>query len=201
MGGWLLRSGKESEELFDFIIAYVAVALITAISSSYEEDVLLTLLVLIPILLLTLIYKRAKYRKMGKQLIKLSKTYSALPSIRITFAIVLIFVAFIVTVSYFGNRRVGIPWIIFLILQITYQKYTETVVREGLMDNGLCASGRLIDWGTIQSYKWTAPSARQDYFTLKTEYSKFYSFHVAYLKIVGEQKAEVDALMKKMVRT
>ena len=70
----------------------------------------------------------------------------------------------------------------------------------GFMDNGICASSRLIDWNTVQSYKWTIPTARHDYFTIKIECSKFYTFHVAYLKVFEEQKDKVDGLMKKMVR-
>lgn len=58
--------GKESEELFDFIFAYMAIAVITAISRSYREDVILSLLVLVPILLIKIIYTRTKYQKMGK---------------------------------------------------------------------------------------------------------------------------------------
>jgi len=194
-----MTCGKESEELFDFIIPYMAIVVISSISHSYREDVILSLLVLVPIVLIEIIYTRTKYRKLGKTLVKLRKTPSVLSGIRASLVIIILFAIFIVIVSYFSNHRIGIPWIILFTFQILYQKLTENFLREGLMENGICASRRLIDWDTVQSYKWMIPRARHDYFTLKIEYSKFYTFHVAYLKVFEEQKDEVDGLMKKMV--
>ncbi|MDR3587225.1 MAG: hypothetical protein P4L59_18210 [Desulfosporosinus sp.] len=185
--------------MFDSIIAYMAIAVISSISRSYREDVILSLLVLIPIVLIEIIYTRTKYKKMGKTLVKLRKTPSVLHGIRASLGIVISLAIFIVTVNYFGNHRIGIPWIILFTFQILYRKSTETFLQEGLMDNGICASRRLIDWDTVQSYKWTVPRAKKDYFTLKIEYSKFYAFHVAYLRVFEEHKEEVDGLMKKMV--
>ena len=187
--------------MFDFIIAYIAIAVISSISRSYREDVILSLLVLVPIILIEIIYTRTKYKKMGKTLVKLRKIPSVLPGIRVSLVIVISLAIFIVTVSYFGNHRIGIPWIILFAFQILYRRFTESFLREGLMENGICASNRLIDWDAVQSYKWTIPRARQDYFTLKIEYSKFYAFHITYLKVFEEHKEEVDGLMKKMVST
>jgi hypothetical protein len=186
--------------LFGFIIPYMAIAVISSNSHSYREDVILSLLVLVPIVLIEIIYTRTKYRKMGKTLVKLRKTPSVLPGIRAFLVIIISFAIFIVIVSYIGNHRIGIPWVVLLAFQILYQRFTKNFLHEGLMDNGICASRRLIDWDTVRSYKWTIPTARHNYFTLKIEYSKFYTFHVAYLRVFEDQKEEVDGFMKKMAR-
>jgi hypothetical protein len=185
--------------LFDFI-SYMAIVVITMISRSYQEDIILTLLALIPIVLIKIIYTSTKYKKMGKQLVKLRKTPSDLPGIRTTLIIFILFAIFIVTFSYLSkNHRIGISWLILFAVQRLYERYTETLLQKSIMDNGICTGRRLIEWDTVQSYKWTISKTKQDYVTLKIEYSQFYSFHIAYLRVLIEQKEEVDELFIRMV--
>lgn len=94
--------------MLNFLSAYMAVVVITAISRSYREDVILSLLVLVPIVLIKIAYTRSKYQKMGKQLINLEKTPSVLPGISASSVIFILFAIFIIIVSYFGKHRIGI---------------------------------------------------------------------------------------------
>lgn len=184
--------------MYDFIIAYMAIAVISSISRSYREDIILSLLVLIPIVLIMIIYTRSEYKKMGKQLIKLRKTPSVLPGTRATSLIFILFAIFLGIVSYFGKHRIGVSWLILVALQIMYSKFIERTLEKGLMSNGLWTGNRLIHWGSIKSYKWT--EKKEGYSTLKMGYFKYFSFHIAFLKVSDEQKEEVDELFKKMVR-
>ena len=184
--------------MFDFIFAYMAITVITVTSHSYWEDVILSLLVLVPILIIKIIYTRTKYQKMGKQLINLDKGPSALPGIRASSVIFILFAIFIVIVSYFGKHRIGISWLILFVLQLSYGKFTENTLEKSLMSNGIWTGNRLIHWGAVQSYKWMG--IKEGYSTLKIEYHKYYSFHTDILRVLDEQKEEVDGLFKKMVR-
>lgn len=184
--------------MFDFIIAYMAVAVITAISRSYREDVILTLLVLVPIVLIKIVYTRTKYQEMGKQLISLDKAPSVLPGVRASLVISILLAIFFVILSYFSKHWIGISWLILFVLQLSYGKFMENTLKKGLMSNGIWTGNRLIHWGAVQSYKWMG--TKEGYSTLKIEYNKYYTFHADILRVLDEQKEEVDGLFKKMVR-
>ena len=68
------------------------------------------------------------------------------------------------------------------------------------MDNGVCTGSHLIEWNRIQSYEWINPRKKKDFILLKIGYSKLYSYQIAYLSVLDDQKEEVDELFKKMVR-
>ncbi|ODA41339.1 hypothetical protein DSBG_1949 [Desulfosporosinus sp. BG] len=191
--------GVEGEEImFDFIIAYMAVAVITVASRSIQEDVILSLLVLLPTVWIKIVYTRTKYKKMGEQLVNLDKTPSVLPGMRASSVIFTLFAFFIVMVSYYGKFRIGISWLILLALQLLYGQFMENTLNKGLMNNGIWTGNRLINWSAIQSYKWMG--TKEGYSTLKIEYIEYYSFHTTVLKVTIKQKEEVDGLFKKMVK-
>jgi len=184
--------------MFDFIIAYMALVVVTTNSRSYREDVILSLLVLVPIVLIKIVYTRSKYQKMGNQLINLDKGPSVLPGIRASSVIFILFAIFIVIVSYFGKHRIGISWLILFVLQLSYRKFMENTLEKGLMSNGIWTGNRLIHWGAVQSYKWMG--TKEGYSNLKIEYHKYYSFHTDILRVLDEQKEDVDELFKKKVK-
>lgn len=139
---------------------------------------------------------------MGRYLIKLRKISPDVPSIRITLIAIAVYAIFIFSLYHFFSKSnsIGLQWIILIIFHLLYMRYLETFLIMGFMDNGICTGKHLIEWNTVKSYKWTIPTKYHNYQTLKIEYSKFYSFHVDYLKVFEDQKEEIEELLKKVVR-
>ena len=135
---------------------------------------------------------------MEKQLINLDESPSVLPGISASSVSFILVAIFIVFVSYFGKQRIGISWLILFVLQLSYGKFMENTLEKGLMSNGIWTGNRLIHWGAVQSYKWMG--TKEGYSTLNLEYHKYYSFHTDILRVLDEQKEEVDGWFKKMVR-
>ncbi|WP_088186753.1 hypothetical protein [Desulfosporosinus sp. FKA] len=184
--------------MFNFIVAYIVTLIITDISRSYSEDFILSILVLVPIILAMVIYTRTKYKKMGSPLINLEKAPTNMPGIRAATIIFILLAIFLVVVSYFGKHRIAIPWLILIVLQLSYGIFMENTLTKGLMRNGIWTGNRLIRWGAIKAFKWMG--TKGGFATLKIEYQEYYFFQTAILKVISDQKEEVDGLFKKMVR-
>jgi hypothetical protein len=184
--------------LFDFF-AYLAVMVIMVISKSYQADVMLSLLSLIPILFVKIVYTRSNNEKMGTQLLKLRKTYYEEHSIRSTLVGITIGSIFIIALNYLLNdgHRIMLPLLLLIVFGFLERSYTERFLQKGLMDNGICTGSHLIEWDRIKSYKWSIPRKKKDSISLKIGYYKFYSYQVAYLSVLDDQKEEVDEVFKK----
>jgi len=111
------------------------------------------------------------------------------------------FVIFILALTYYlsNNFRIGVPWLILIISNLLYEIYTQHYLQKGLTENGICTGNNLIEWDRIESFNWVIPKKIVDYGTLKIGYTKFYSYHIAYLSVVDEQKEEVYEMFHKMV--
>lgn len=185
--------------IFMFLVYMVAVA-ISTFSHSYKLDVLFSVLLLIPIWFAKSIYIHNKNKEMGNRLIKLKKTFSEEHGLR-TILIISILVAIIIVVSTFffsNSHRIGIPWLIVIAFAFIDQLYATRFLQNDLLENGICSGNLLIEWDRVQSYKWVIPRKKKDYSSIKIEYSKYYSFQIAYLSVLDDQKGEVDELFKKM---
>lgn len=189
---------KRECEMINFIVTYIAAAVITDISHSYREDFILSIIVLVPIVLAKIIYTRTKYQKMGNHLIYLEKAPSFIPGIRVAAIIFILLAIFLIIVSYFGKHRIAITWLILIGLQLLYGIFIENTLAKGLMSNGLWTGDRLIHWGAVRSFKWMG--TKEGYATLKIEYLEYYFFQTAIFKVISDQKEEVEGLFKKMVR-
>jgi len=187
--------------MIDFI-PYVAIPFIMLFSKSYQEDILLSLLVLIPFFSIKIIYFYNTNKKMGKQLIKLNKTIVEERGTRTTIIIIITLLFYILVLTYYisNSFRLGLPWLMLIIFQLLYQRYSKKYLQKGLMENGVCTGSDLIRWDVIESFKWVIPKKEKDFGTLKMGYTKFYSYHVAYLNVLDEQKGEVNELFRKMTR-
>jgi len=186
--------------MLDFI-ANIAFVIIIIVSQSYQVDIVLSLLILFPIWVIKIIYSRNKNKKMGKQLFKISKTFSEEHNIRNTLVVSLFGAVFIGVFTYFlsSNHRIGIPWLILLVVNFIDKIYLENILQKALLENGICTGSRLIEWNSVQSYKWVNPRKKKDFIYLKIGYSEFFSYHMTYLSVLDDQKEEVDELFKKMV--
>ncbi len=195
-----MNSGIEVEILFDFI-ASLAVAVIFVISQTYQEDLKLSLLFLIPIFLMKIMYTRNNNNKMGAQVVTLRKTFSEEHSTRITLIILILFIIFIVSLNQFltDSHRIGLPWLLLMALGFLERSITEKFLQKGLMDNGICTGSHLIEWNSVESYKWVNPRKKKDYSFLELGYKSRLGFHKkTLLSVLDDQKKEVDVLFKKM---
>lgn len=171
-------------------------------SKSYQEDIILSLLVLIPFYIIKIIYIYHKNKKMGTSLISLRKTSSEERSNRSLAVITIVFVIFILVLTYFlsNNFRIGVPWLFLTIFNYFYESYIKNYLQKGLMEKGICTGNNLLEWDRIESFKWVIPKKTVDFGTLKIGYTKFYSYHIAYLSVVDEQKEEVYEIFHKMIK-
>ncbi|MDR3584931.1 MAG: hypothetical protein P4L59_06340 [Desulfosporosinus sp.] len=99
--------------MFDFI-PYIVIPFIMLFSKSYQEDVILSILVFIPFFSIRILYIYNKNRKMGAQLIGLRKNPSEERSVRKIIIVAMVFVIFILAFTYYlsNNFRIGVPWLI-----------------------------------------------------------------------------------------
>ena len=105
-----------------------------------------------------------------------------------------------VEVFFSDSHRISIPWLMVIAFAFLDQLYAIRFLQNGLLENGIFSGNLLIEWDRVQSYKWVIPRKKKDYSSIKIKYSKYYSFHIAYLIVPDDQKGEADELFKKMVR-
>lgn len=186
----------------DFM-TYMLIAAILTISQSTLVELILSALLLVPILVLRVYLKHKKYNIMGKQLLQLNITPYEEHRVKRSRVILISFTVFIVAVSiYLSNgQRIGLPWIIYILFSIIYEKYKGSTLEKGFMENGIYTGKVLIEWGEVQACNPINPRKKKGFLNIEIIYStKFYK-HLATLSILEEQKGKVDKILKEKVRS
>jgi len=184
--------------LFNFL-TFLAAAYISTSSHSAFTEFMLSALILIPLFLSKIALIRYEMNNEGNQIIKLHTTFSEKYSLLITLILAIVGAIFFIVVEWpVLWIRLGTPWLIVIALFVLDELYASRYLKKGLMENGVCTGHRFIEWGKVASFKWVRKN--NDYSTLKIGATKFYSYGIAYLYVLNEQKEEVDGLFKKMVK-
>ena len=184
-------------------MTYMLIAAILTISQSTLAELILSALLLVPILVLRVYLKHKKYNKMGNQLIQLKMTPFEEHRAKRSRLTLISFTVFIVAVSiYLSNgQRIGLPWIIYNLFLIIYEKYKGSTLQKGFMENGIYTGKVLIEWGQVQAYNSINPRKMKGFLNIEIIYlTKFYK-HLATLSILEEQKGKVDKIFKDKVKS
>lgn len=187
-------------------MTYMLIAAILTISQSTWAELILSALLLVPILVLRVYLKHKKYNKMGKQLLQLNMTPYEEQRAKRSRVTLISFTVFIVAVSiYLSNgQRIGLPWIIYILFSIIYEKYKGSILKKGFMENGIYTGKVLIEWGQVQAcnpINSRKKKGKKGFLNLEIIYlTKFYK-HLATLSILEEQNGKVDKILKEKVRS
>lgn len=173
--------------LFDYIPIAIMILIMT-LSKSYQEEAIWGLLILIPIFLIKTVYTLDKYKKMGKTLVKLRKTFRSWRSTLVMLIVVFFILALTDLVSH--SHKIWIPFLIILLLQSLCKRYLEKFIQDSLMEKGICINNQFIEWNRVRSYKWG--------YGMEIRYSEYFFKRSATIFVLDEQKDEVDELFKKM---
>ena len=184
-----------------FFIAYIAIVGVITFSQSYEEDVVLSLLILFPIWVVKTIYIHKNSGKMGNPLIRLMNTFAEEHNMRTTLIVFTLGALFIGLLTYFLSDEHWnvIPWLVLLTIGFFDRIYMGNFLEKALVEKGIYTGVYLIEWDRVLSFNFVEHRKKKDYIILKIFYRKFYSYHVTYLNVVNEQKEEVADMLEKMV--
>ncbi|WP_425800828.1 DUF5673 domain-containing protein [Desulfitobacterium sp. Sab5] len=168
---------------------------------SAVEVIIISSTVLIPLFLLKIAFIHHEKSNMGNQLIELKNTFFEEHSLLITLILAIIGIVFFILVGWPLSVlwiRSWTPWLFVIALLVLDELYASRYLKKGLMENGICTGHRFIEWGKVESFKWVRRN--KDHSTLKIGITKFYSYWIAYLYVVDEQKEEVNEFFKKKIR-
>lgn len=171
----------------------MAAWLIPIFSHSDFTVITLSIVILVPIFIFKIAYIQFKINNAGSQLIALKNTYYEEHNLRINLIIAIVG-AIIITLL---MSRAGIPWLIVTVLIVLDELYMSRFIKKGLKENGFFTGHHYIEWDKVESFKWNKKS--KEYSTLKIGHTKFYSYEIASLKVIDDQKEEVNDLFKRMV--
>lgn len=186
----------------DFM-TYMLIAAILTFSQSTLVELIFSVFLLIPILVLRVYLKHKKYNKMGNQLIQLKITpyeERRAKNARITLILFTIFI-FGVSIYLSYGQRIGLPWIIYILFSMIYEKYKGSTLQKGFMENGIYTGKVLIEWRQIQAYNPINSRKKKGFLNIEIIYlTKFYK-HLTTLSILEEQKIKVDKILKEKVKS
>lgn len=186
----------------DFM-TYMLIAAILTFSQSTLWELIFSVLLLIPILIFRVYLKHKKYNKMGDQLLQLKTTpyeASRAKNSRIT---LILFTIFIVGMSIYLSygQRIGLPWIIYVLFTVIYEKYKGNTLQKGLMENGFYNGKIVIEWKQVQTYNPLNMRKKKGFLNIEIIYlTKFYK-HLAIFSILDEQKGKADKILKDKVKS
>lgn len=186
----------------DFM-TYMLIAAILTFSQSTLVELIYSLLLLIPILVLRVYLKHKKYNKMGNQLLQLKTTPYEERRAKNSRVILILFTFFIVGVSIYLSygQRIGLPWIVYILFTIIYEKYKGSTLQKGFMENGFYNGKVIIEWKQVQTYNQLNMRKKKGFLNIEIIYlTKFYK-HLAALSVLDEQKGKVDKILKDKVKS
>lgn len=186
----------------DFM-TYMLIAAILTFSQSTLVELIYSILLLIPILVLRVYLKHKKYNMMGNQLLQLKTTpyeESRSKSSRVT---LILFTIFIVGESIYLSygQRIGLPWVAYILFTFIYEKYKGSTLQKGLMENGFYNGKVIIEWKQVQTYNQLNMRKKKGFLNIEIIYlTRFYK-HLATLSILDEQKGKVEKILKDKVKS